>query len=77
MQLKVRKNFMELRKLDEDKVQWSVVDAAQTMDQVEEDIWKITQGMLERVNKNPMLKKMWQDGEYNLQKTAEENKENS
>jgi hypothetical protein len=67
MQQRVRQRFQELSQLD-DGVQWKFVNAAQTMDQVEEDIWSIAQQTLEQVQ--PEVRQLWQSGDYELRETS-------
>ena len=63
MQQRVRERFQELSQLD-DGVPWKFVNAAQTMDQVEEDIWKIAQDTM--TNVQPDVRQLWQEGVYEL-----------
>jgi thymidylate kinase len=51
MQLRVRQRFRELQALDEGRIPWKIVNAAQSMDQVEEEIFQIVQDVLETVRK--------------------------
>ncbi|GAX21444.1 dTMP kinase [Fistulifera solaris] len=67
MQQRVRQRFQELSQLD-DGVQWKFVNAAQTMDQVEDDIWSIAQQTLEQVQ--PEVRQLWQSGDYELRETS-------
>lgn len=61
MQQRVRERFQELSQLD-DGVPWKFVNAAQTMDQVEADIWNIAQETMEQVQ--PEIRQLWQSGVY-------------
>lgn len=68
MQVRVRQQFESL-KLDDEKsarVPWKFINAAQSMDQVESDIWKVVQETMKQVEEGKPLGKMWQDGEYSL-----------
>lgn len=75
MQVRVRRRFAELEKLDQGRVPWARIDAAQSVEQVHEDIWRVVQATLEDVAKGKPLARMWQDGAFDLQKYAQE-KEN-
>jgi len=78
MQQRVREKFGELQKLDEARglVPWRVVNAAQTVEQVESNIWEIVSETVERCKDKP-VKKMWQEGDYDMSKHPEQEKENS
>jgi dTMP kinase len=65
MQIRVREKFGKLKKLDECRVTWNTVDASQSMDAVESDIWSIVSESMEACKHKP-LKKMWQDGNYDM-----------
>lgn len=61
MQQRVRERFQELSQLN-DGVPWKFVNAAQTMDQVEADIWDIAKETIEQVA--PEVRQLWQSGVY-------------
>lgn len=63
VQQRVRERFHELSVLD-DGVPWKFVNAAQTMDQVENEIWNIAQEISATVA--PEARKLWQTGPYEL-----------
>lgn len=64
MQMRVRQRFDELQKDDEAsrRVLWKVVDASQSVEDVQRDINAIVDETLQRVNAGSDLKKMWSDG---------------
>lgn len=68
MQLRVRQLFHELRDRDlkDQRVPWVTIDAAQSMDQVEQEIYQSVQATLEQVRCGKPLEKMWQDGQLEL-----------
>jgi len=74
MQIRVREKFGQLQKMDEGRIPWKMVNAAQSIEQVEADIWSIVSETVEHVKGKPLLK-MWQDGEYDMSKDDQE-KEN-
>ena len=50
----------------EGRIPWNVVDASQSIDQVQQDINKIVEETLQRVNDGTPLCKMFQEGHYEL-----------
>lgn len=71
MQIRVRHRFAELQKMDEEAGKsWNVVNAAQSMDQVETDIWNVVQEtIIDTViiaKQNKPLQKMWEEGTIDL-----------
>ena len=65
-QTRVRARFAELQRLDsKEATPWHVVNAAQTMDEVEGDVWKIVHSVLEAaVDKEQRpLGKLWENHE--------------
>lgn len=68
MQIRVKQRFSELREMDT-QVPWHVVNAAQTVEQVQADILTIVQATLQQVQDGKPLRKMWTDGEYPLKKS--------
>jgi len=81
MQVRVRKRFGELQKLDEGRygVPWRVVDAARTVEEVQADIWGVVEETLTSVEAaepgGKPLRRMWDDGNIDLTELEEE-KEN-
>ena len=73
MQARVRKQFEKLQKLDEGKIDWNIIDASQSIEQVEASIWSVVEATVEAVRDQP-LKKMWEDGQIDL--SEKEEKEN-
>lgn len=72
MQIRVKQRFSQLREMD-DKVPWHVVNAAQTVEQVQADILAIVETTLKQVQDGKPLPKLWMQGDYPLlQKTEEE-----
>lgn len=70
MQIRVRERFGALQAMDEGRVPWKVVNAGQTAEQVEADIWEIVRAAVETCGDQP-LKTMWQEGFYDLQNVDE------
>lgn len=68
LQLKVRNRFGELQDQDakDQTVPWHVVNAAQSIDEVQGDINKIVEETLAQVSNGKPLHKMFQQGEYLL-----------
>ncbi|GKY91487.1 hypothetical protein MPSEU_000120900 [Mayamaea pseudoterrestris] len=76
MQLRVRKRFHELQNMDapatdsvadnSTSIPWYTIAAAQSMDQVEEEIYKAVQTTLSEVQQGKPLGKMWEHGAYDL-----------
>jgi dTMP kinase len=61
----VRKRFQQLQ--DMDTIAWHVIDAAQSVEQVEADIYKAVQDVIAQVQQRQLpLKKMWEEGSYEL-----------
>jgi hypothetical protein len=65
VQAAVRAKFEELQKI-EGSEKWKVVDAGQSVDQVQEEVWGIVQEAIEKVNKKPALGKLWQAGTIDI-----------
>jgi dTMP kinase len=64
LQTRVRQRFSELQRQDEQEgqVPWHIVNAAQSIEQVQEEINAIVQSTLERIEmaeEAPTLKRMW------------------
>jgi thymidylate kinase len=61
MQIRVRERFGTLQQTDEQQgtVPWKIVDAAQTMEQVEKDIWNVVSEQVEQVKDKP-VSKLWE-----------------
>lgn len=69
LQIRVRKRFAELQALDEKdgRVPWHVVDASQSIEDVTDELVRIVNETLERVDRESSpLKRMWEEGEYEL-----------
>lgn len=68
LQIRVRKRFAELQAMDEveGRIPWNVIDASQSIDQVQKDINKVVEETLHRVNDGSPLCKMFQEGHYQL-----------
>ena len=77
LQLRVRQRFHQLRDMDmantnDDatttavRIPWVTVSAAQSMDQVEAEIYAAVQETLAQVQAGKPLGKMWQEGHYEL-----------
>ena len=62
----------------EGRVPWHVISAAQSIEDVEADIWKVVEKTLEQVKNGKQLGKMWDEGEYQATLAESQNgKENS
>lgn len=70
MQARVRKQFDKLQKLDEGKIDWNIIDASKSIEQVEQSIWSVVEATIAAVHDRP-LKKMWEEGEFLLDKKQE------
>jgi hypothetical protein len=67
MQIRVRERFRALQKLDEDRIPWEMVDASQSIEDVEEDIWKIASETFKRIEEDGKpLARMWEGGCFDL-----------
>lgn len=68
LQKRVRQRFSELQEEDENqkRIPWYIVNAGQTIEDVQRDINEVVQNTLETVNGGSNLKKMWEDGDYIL-----------
>jgi dTMP kinase len=66
MQIRVRQRFDELQAMDRNSVPWTVINAAQSINDVQADIWTTVQATLAEVAKGKELKKMWDSGSYDL-----------
>jgi len=67
MQIRVNQRFAELREMD-DRVPWHVVNAAQTIEQVQADILAIVEETVQQVYDGKPLPKLWTNGDYPLKK---------
>jgi dTMP kinase len=77
MQIRVRERFGELMKEDSNSDRWHVVNAAQSMEEVQKEINTIVESTIQRVQSEP-LGKLWAPaGEYFTIEEKEEDKENS
>lgn len=68
LQLRVRQRFAELQAIDEatQKIPWHIVDASQSIEDVQNQINTIVEETMERVKNGKPLYKMFDDGEYLL-----------
>lgn len=66
LQLRVRQRFNELQEADDGKIPWHMIDAAQSMEAVTEDIVKAVNKVLEDVSQGKPLQKLWSDGVIEL-----------
>jgi dTMP kinase len=68
LQQRVRKRFEELQAMDEaeKRIPWHIVNAAQSVEEVQADINKIVESTLQNVNNGAPLYKMFQEGVYQL-----------
>ncbi len=77
MQIRVRQRFAELQAIDEKqgRVPWHVVDAAQSIEEVKEQIAKIVTDTIDRVqSESAPLRRMWGEGDYELPVSKSEEK---
>lgn len=74
MQIRVRERFGALQKMDEGRVPWKFVNAAQTVEQVENEIWEIVHNVVDTCGDKP-VQTMWQEGTYDLLKTGSDEPE--
>ena len=65
MQKRVRELFVELEESDT-VTPWKRINAAQTVEDVESDIWKAVEECLESVKEGRPLYKLWQEGSCDL-----------
>lgn len=70
LQLRVRKRFDELREADAGSINWHMIDAAQSMEDVQKDINAAVMKTLDQVKAGKPLGKLWMEGEYDLIKAA-------
>jgi hypothetical protein len=71
MQIRVRERFGALQKMDEGRVPWKFVNAAQTVEQVESDIWDIVRETMDTCVDKP-VRKMWSEGNYELRRRVDD-----
>jgi len=74
LQIRVRQRFLDLQWVDEEEKNfpWHIVDAAQSIDEVQADINKIVEDTIKRVSEEELpLSKMFQPGEYLLPTPSE------
>ncbi|KAL7441095.1 hypothetical protein ACHAXH_008456 [Discostella pseudostelligera] len=77
LQIRVRQRFAELQAIDEKqgRVPWHVVDAAQSIEEVKEQIAKIVTDTIDRVqSESAPLRRMWGEGDYELPVSKSEEK---
>mmetsp|Transcript_6665 Transcript_6665/g.9412 ORF Transcript_6665/g.9412 Transcript_6665/m.9412 type:complete len:254 (+) Transcript_6665:97-858(+) len=74
MQIRVRERFDELKNIDEveGRVPWHIVNAAQSIEDVQNDINKIVEKTLKNVAQGKPLRNMWKDGEHKLEVKKED-----
>ena len=67
-QKRVRQQFSELQEEDESqkRIPWFIVDASQSIEDVQGNINEIVAKTLKLVNEGSCLKRMWEDGDYDL-----------
>ena len=68
LQKRVRQRFAELQEDDEiqNRTSWHIVDASQSIEEVQKNINEIVENTINKVNGGAELKKMWEDGEFVL-----------
>lgn len=80
MQIRVRKRFTELQAMDKADAgggtPWYVINAAQSMEKVQEDIQQVVQDTLCNVANGAPLRKLWLEGElYEVPEPADNENE--
>ena len=65
LQKRVRKQFQELQRLDEGNIPWHIIDASQTIPDVQNEINTIVERTIEET-KNQPLKTMFGNDTYEL-----------
>lgn len=78
LQIRVRQRFAELQSLDEKsgRVPWHVVDASKSIEEVHQELISIVTNTIDRVQKaSSPLKRMFEEGEYELPESGDEKKE--
>ena len=68
MQIRVRKRFGELQAIDEKhgRVPWHVINAAQSIEQVTEELVSIVTKTIKKVDEGAPLHRMFSEGTYEL-----------
>mmetsp|Transcript_758 Transcript_758/g.1172 ORF Transcript_758/g.1172 Transcript_758/m.1172 type:complete len:235 (+) Transcript_758:106-810(+) len=68
MQIRVRERFGELQQMDEKdgRVPWHIVNAAQSIEEVQKDINKIVEDTVKSVAQGKPLFNMWKEGEHQV-----------
>lgn len=61
MQVRVRERFDELQNMDQrdGRIPWKIIDAAQSVEDVEKDIEDVVQETVELVENGKPLEKLW------------------
>ena len=62
----MRQRFAELQDADEGRIPWHMIDAAQSVEAVTNDIVNIVNEVMEQVAQGNPLQKLWSDGVYDL-----------
>lgn len=67
-QIKVRQQFSKLQSIDEKEgtVPWYIVDASQTIEEVQKEINQIVENTMEKVSSGAPVARMFGDGNYKL-----------
>ena len=61
MQIRVRQQFTKLQEMDKNIVPWNIINAAQSMDTVEDTIWNIVRPTIDHVTAtSPSIKVLWE-----------------
>jgi dTMP kinase len=71
LQLRVRGRFDELKEADDGKINWHMIDAAQSMEAVTTDILSVVEKVIKEVEEGKPLQKLWSadDAVYDLKQT--------
>ena len=77
MQVRVRQRFEELANADdqEGRVPWHFVSAAQTVEEVQQDINKVVEKTLGKISSGKELGKLWEEGPYQMTLALEDDKQ--
>ena len=66
--MRVRERFAELQATDEkeNRVPWHIIDASRSIETVQDEINRVVEATIKRVEDGAPLYKMFEDGEYQL-----------
>lgn len=70
LQQKVRECFGALQ-VQTSNVPWTVINAAQSKEQVSKDIWRVVEPTIAETQKGKPIQKLWQEGNFERSKSGE------